>query len=134
MKKYFRSYLFNLVSLSLCVSLLAGVSYEGDYKTIALAALVLTLVNFLIKPLINILLLPINLITLGAFRWLINVLSLYLVTLIVPLFKVDAFLFPGFSYQGFIFPPINLNVFWAFVLASFLISLMTTFLLWLAKK
>lgn len=132
-KKYFRLFLINLVSLWLAVELIDGVTLSGDMRTLASTALVLTLVNLFIKPLLHLLLLPINLITLGAFRWLINVLTLYLVTLIVPQLKVSGFLFPGFSYQGFIIPEIFLTTFWAFVLASFLISLATTFLLWLIK-
>lgn len=132
MKKYLRLFLVNFASLWLVASILAGVSYQGGYQTLAVTALVLTVINFVVKPLIKILLLPINLITLGAFRWLINVTSLYLVTIIVPQFKVNAFFFPGFEFQGFIIPSINLNIFWAFFLASFLISLTTTFLLWLA--
>ena len=133
MKKYLRAYLFNLASLWLCANALEGVSYEGGSKTLATTALVLTLINLLVKPLVNLLLLPINLITLGTFRWVINVISLYLVTLTVPLFKVNAFLFQGFEFQGFVMPAINLSIFWAFVVASFLISLTTTLLHWLAK-
>lgn len=133
MKKYLRLFLFNLVSLWLIASLLPGVSFSGGYQTLALAAVVLTLVNLLLKPLVNILLLPINLLTLGMFRWLINVITLYLVTIFVPQFKITSFFCPGFNYQGFIIPSMYLSTFWVFVLSSFMISLATTFLLWLSK-
>lgn len=131
-KKYLRLFLINLVSFWLVAQLIAGVSFSGGSQTLIWAALALMLINLGVKPLINLLLLPINLITLGAFRWLVNVLALYLVTLIVPQLKINAFLFPGFSYQGFIIPSIYLATFWVFVVASFLISLITSFFLWLA--
>lgn len=134
MKKHLRLFLINFVALWLTVEALEGVTFSGGYKTLALAALTLTLVNFVIKPLIGLLLLPINLLTLGCFRWLVNVLSLYLVTIIVPQFQIQSFRFAGFSHQGFIIPAVNLNTFWAFVIASLFISLLTTLLLWLVKK
>lgn len=133
MKKYFRLFLINIFALFTIAKILPGVGYTGGHQTILITALVLTLVNSLVKPLINLLLLPINLITLGAFRWLINVVSLWLVTIMVPQFKITSSFFPGFFYQGFTIPPVSLGTFWVFVIASFLISLISTFLLWLAK-
>lgn len=132
-KKYLRLFLINFLALWLISRFISGVQFIGDYQTIALTALVLTLVGSLVKPLIGLLLLPINLLTLGAFRWLINVITLWLVTLIVPQFKISAFVFEGFVYQGFVIPQMSLNIFWAYVLVSLILSLITTFILWLTK-
>lgn len=132
-KRFLRFYIFSLAALWLVTQLIKGVTFAGGYQTLLLASLALTLVNLLVKPLVNLLLLPLNLLTLGAFRWVVNVAALYLVTLLVPQFKIEAFLFPGFSYQGFIIPPIHLNILWVFVLASLSISIITSFLFWLTK-
>lgn len=133
LRKLLRSFVFNSVALWIVTQALEGVFFTGGYQTLLLAALALTLVNLLIKPLINLLLLPINLITLGAFRWLVNVIALYLVTLFVPQFKIIGFLFPGFSYQGFVVPPIPLSAFWVFILTSFCLSIIISFLYWLTR-
>lgn len=133
MKSLLRSFVINTATLYLVTKILPGASFSGGYQTLLLAALALTIVNLLVKPLINLLLLPINLLTLGAFRWLVNVATLYLVTLIVPQFQVREFVFPGFSYQGFVLPSIQLTVFWVFVLTSFLISLIGSLFYWLVK-
>jgi len=134
MKKHLRLFLFNATALWLVTYFLKGVTYSGGWLTIAWASLALTFVNLVIKPLIKLLLLPINLLTLGAFRWLINVAILYLVTILIPQFKIQAFLFSGLNYQGFIIPSCHLAKFSVYVVASLLISLITTFLLWLARK
>jgi len=134
MKKYLRLFFINLFSLWLAVQVLSGVSFTDGFQTLAKAAVALTIINFIIRPLIKILLLPINLLTLGAFRWLVNVISLYLVTIIVPQFNINSFYFSGFNYQGFTVPAVQLTAFWGLVVTSFLISLTATFLLWLAKK
>lgn len=133
MKKYLRLFLINFLAIWLVADLLEGISYSDGYKTLAASALILTLINFIIKPLIKLLLLPVNLITLGSFRWLVNVLSLYLMTSLVPKLEVQSFEFVGFTQNGFVVPTANLSVFWVLVIASFVISLMTTLLLWLAK-
>lgn len=132
-KKYLRLFLINSVSIWLIAQIAAGITLSGGRQTLMTAGLVLTLVNLAVKPLINLLLLPINLVTLGTFRWLVNVFVLWLVTLIVPQFQINAFSFTGFSWQGFIIPSLMLGKFWAFVLISFLISLVTSFLLWLTE-
>ncbi len=133
-KKYLRFFLINLFALWLVAFLFTGVSFTGGWQTLALAALVLALLGTLIKPLIKVLFLPINLLTLGTFRWLINVITLWLATIIVPQFKIAGFLFEGFSYKGFIMPSFYMATFWAFVLASLVISIVTTLTLWLIKK
>jgi putative membrane protein len=131
MKKYLRIYLINVASLWLVSYSFGGLNYTGGYQSLIIGALALTLVNLLIRPIINLLLLPINLITLGTFRWLVNVIALYLVTLLIPQLIIQPFLFPGLSFQGFIIPSFYLNYFWSLTITSFLISLSVSLLSWL---
>jgi putative membrane protein len=133
-KKYLRLFLINFLALWLIGQLFSGVHFANGYQTIGLASLVLTLAGFIIKPLVGLLLLPVNLLTLGSFRWLINVATLWLVTLIVPQFKISGFLFTGFVYKGFVVPTMFLNLFWVYVLVALTISLITTLILWLINK
>jgi uncharacterized membrane protein YvlD (DUF360 family) len=131
LKKICRNFLINGVALMLVSSFFAGFKISQGLTGIAFTAAVLTGINLALKPLIRLLLLPINLLTLGAFRWLANVFSLYLVTLLVPYLKIEGFQFPGFSYQGFIVPSMYLGFLVVLLISSFLISLINTFLFWL---
>lgn len=133
LRKHLKAFVFNLTALWFATELIEGVAYANGYQTILMAAFALTLINLLVRPLIKLLFLPINLITLGAFRWLINVVALYLVTLFVPQFKISPFFFAGFSSGGFSLPQVYLGAFWVYVIVSLLISLITTFLFWLTK-
>lgn len=133
MRTILRSFLINVAALWAVSQIISGVSFGRGYETLAVAAIVLALVNLFIRPLINILLLPINLLTLGTFRWLVNVGSLFLVTLLVPGFKIMAFYFPGAALQGFTLPAVFIGTIWAFLLVSFLVSLFSSFLFWLVK-
>ncbi len=56
-----------------------------------LAALVLGVVNFLVRPVLIIVTLPVTILTLGLFLIVINALMLMLTGVIVPGFKVESF-------------------------------------------
>ena len=131
MKSLIRSFIFNIFSLQLAVNLIPGVSYEEGLKTLVLAAIALTFFNLLIKPIINLLLLPINLLTLGMFRWVVNVVILYLLTIVVPNLEIAGFQFAGFSYGNFFLPMAFINSFWNTVLVSFFLSFVLGFLYWI---
>ncbi|MCX6705077.1 MAG: phage holin family protein [Candidatus Woesebacteria bacterium] len=133
MKTILKHFLINTVSLYLVSLAVSGIVFaEGTYS-ILLAGLVLTLTTLIIKPIINILLLPINLITFGLFRWAGFAITLYLVTLIVPGFKLMNFIYNGFSSYWFTIPGISLSGFLAFLAFSFLISLIASIGYWIFK-
>ncbi|PJE67620.1 hypothetical protein COU95_01345 [Candidatus Shapirobacteria bacterium CG10_big_fil_rev_8_21_14_0_10_40_9] len=133
MKSLIRSFLINVASLWIVSQIISGVTFAKGYETLFLTGAVLGLVNLFIRPLINILLLPLNLLTLGAMRWLVNVATLYLVTLIVSDFSISGFSFPGFFYNGFSIPAFSTTGFWALVLTSFILSFVSSFLFWLVR-
>lgn len=133
MKKLIRHYVINTVTLYLISMLTEGIILEKGIESLLLAGVGITLVYMLIKPLINLLLLPINLITFGLFRWVSSALALYLVTLVVPGFKITRFLLAGFSTRWIDIPTISLGGILSFVAFSLLISLLSSFLLWLVK-
>lgn len=81
----------NTLGLWLAARLLSGVSYGDDLWVLLIAALIFSLVNMLIKPLLVILSLPAIIFSLGLFMLIINGFMLYLVTLIYPQFTVDSF-------------------------------------------
>jgi putative membrane protein len=67
-----------------------GVHISG-FATAVLAALVLGLVNFLVRPILVLITLPITIITLGLFLIVINALMLLLTGALVPGFHIDSF-------------------------------------------
>jgi putative membrane protein len=64
----------------------------ADFTTSLVVALVLGIINAFLKPILLILTLPINLLTLGLFTFILNALLILLVSKIVPGFAVDGFL------------------------------------------
>lgn len=79
------------VILLLINAIVPGI-YIAGFGTALLAALVIGLVNFFIRPALMFLTLPLNLLTLGLFSFVINALLFALVAWIVPGFEVANFL------------------------------------------
>ncbi len=71
--------------------IIPGITFSGFVPAL-LAAIVIGLVNIFIRPLLLILTLPINLLTLGLFTFVINALMFWLVSKLVPGFFVSGFL------------------------------------------
>lgn len=131
MKTLLRHFLINLVSLYLAARIIPGLTYSGGGKSLILGAIAFMLINFLLVPLLKILFLPLNLLTLGLFAWMINVLALYALTSLSD-FQLIPYTFPGISYAGFNVPQYELSTFLVAVVSSLIIGTITQFLQWLS--
>ena len=81
------SWIATALALLIGDQLLRGVFVGGIFSALIAAAL-LGLVNMTIKPILFILTLPINLLTLGLFTFVLNAMMLGLVSWLVPGFQV----------------------------------------------
>ena len=84
-------WIVNAAALLLVAYLYPGVHVES-FIAAAFAALVLGLINAVIRPILVILTLPVTLLSLGLFLFVINALLFWLVAEIVKGFTVDGFL------------------------------------------
>lgn len=132
MKTLLRYFLINLTALYFTTRLLPGLTYTGGFKSLAIGAVAFMVINWILVPLLKILFLPLNLLTVGLFAWLVNVLALYALTTVVSDFQLLPYAFPGFYFSGFNIPAMELSPFWVAVLASFIIGVVSHFLQWLA--
>lgn len=103
--------IINLLISSLAVFIsgyiLPGIKIE-NFTTAVVVAIVLGIVNLLIKPFFIILTLPVTILTLGIFALFINAIMILIVSAIVPGFKVQ-------------------SLFWAFIFGVVL-SIVSSFL------
>jgi putative membrane protein len=134
MKAFLRTILFNSFSIFILSQALPGVKVHGGPVTLLFGGLALTLLLVLVKPVLNLLSLPLNIVTLGFFSVFTNIIIFYLLTILVVGISITDFTYPGISYAGFVIPKIYVGTLFAFALASFLQSLAVSFLTWLIKK
>lgn len=133
MKRILRHFVIDSVSIFLVSSIASGMVFQKGIETLLLTGLGLTIASLIAKPVINILLLPVNLITFGLFRWVAAVAVLYIVTLVVPGFSITGFNYPGYSNVWFDIPAVVFAGFLAYLAFSFLHSLISSFIYWLIK-
>lgn len=134
MKSIFRRIVFYSISLFLTSQIITGLTISGGLTAYLIGGIALSILFLIVKPVLSIITLPLNVITLGLFSFLINAIILYLLTIFVPNISISAFTFRGFSFAGFVIPNISVNNFFAFVAASVLLSFIQGALKWLTKK
>ena len=134
MKTLLRSVFVNGLALWWAAILIPGLLVKGELKTLLLAAVALMVLNKTVIPLIKLFLLPINLITLGLLGWVANVVTLFIITRLVPGVGIVGFSFTGFELNGFIVPSITFSVFAVYILASLGISVINSVIRWLFAK
>jgi putative membrane protein len=89
MKGFVYRWLITALGLWAASAIVPGVTFRG-WRTLVFAALLLGFVNAVVRPILLILTLPITLLTLGLFIFVVNGISL----------AVVAWLLPGFSLSG----------------------------------
>jgi putative membrane protein len=96
--------LSNAIGIWAATRLVHGIHFYGSWKWLILAGAVLGLINFIIKPIIKLISLPLIWITLGLFTIVINVLLFNLVSHVVPHLVIDTWV----------------AAFWAVIVISFI--------------
>lgn len=134
MKSIVRRIVFYAVGLFLTGQILQGLQVSGGLQTYIVGGIVLSALFMIVKPVLSIVTLPLNIITLGLFSFLINAIILYLLTVFVVDISITAFEFQGFTLAGFVVPKFHVNNFFAFIFTSVVLSLIVGFLRWLTKK
>lgn len=129
-----RTIAINMLSVYFASQILSGViTYVGGYQTLLMAALAIAAVNLVVRPVVNVLLLPIHLVTLGAFRWIANIVTLYLVTLVIPNLQIHSFIFPGLNLTYLVIPAVRFSAFGSFAVATFTLTLTFHLIYWLLQ-
>lgn len=83
-------FLLNGLAVLLTAYLLPGVSLD-DYGTALIVALILSIANIIIKPILVVLTIPITIMTFGLFLLVINALIILIADYLVDAFVVDGF-------------------------------------------
>ena len=90
MKRFLIHWLIIALALWVTAYILPGVHIEST-QALAIAAIVLGLVNALVRPILTLLTLPITILTLGLFYFLVNGFTFLLATKVVPGFGVSSY-------------------------------------------
>ena len=101
--------LINMLGLFLATSLVGGVQIEG-FGTFLLAAILLGIINAIVRPVAVVLTLPLTIVTLGLFLFILN----------AAMFGLAAAMLDNFVVTGF----------WSALFGSVIVGLTSTFASW----
>ena len=93
MTRFIARVIFAALGLALAAYLLKGVGYDS-FVDLLLAAVLLGVLNAVVRPILFILTLPLTIVTLGLFLLVLNAAMIGLVAWMLPGFTVDGF-WPG---------------------------------------
>jgi putative membrane protein len=94
MLSFFLTWIVAAVSLIITANIVPGMAV-GSFPAAMLAAVVIGLVNAVVKPIITLLTLPLTIVTLGLFLFVVNAISLSLASWLAGAFSI------GFVVDGF---------------------------------
>ena len=112
MTKFFLRWAINAIALYVAVQFVAGINFEGSWTGLLWLALIIGLLNALVRPVLKLLTFPLIILTLGLFTVVINTIVLMLTSSIVQAFNL------GLTVDGF----------WSALLGSIVISLVSVVL------
>jgi len=133
MKTILRSFAIYLLALYFIPQIVPGFTIYGGFPTLIVGSIALALMSLILKPILNIISFPINLLTMGLFSIIVNAIILYLLTILVPNITVQPFTYPRAHIYGFITPNIAFDTFFAYTFSAFILSCINTIIRWLIQ-
>jgi putative membrane protein len=112
MTKFFLRWAINAIALYAAVQFVAGIDFQGNWTGLLWLALIIGLLNALVRPVLKLLAFPLLVLTLGLFTLVINTIVLMLTSSIGEMFSL------GLTVDGF----------WPAFLGSIVISLVSVVL------
>ncbi len=107
MKKIIRIFSREVVALYVCTQIASGIEFQNYLAGLLITGVALAIASYVVKPIVNMLLLPINLATLGLFKFLSHAITLFIVDVGLTQFAITGFHFAGFHAQYLDLPAIN---------------------------
>ena len=84
-------YVGNLAALWVASEIFDEMTYGDEFGVLAVAALVFTVANWIVKPIVTLLAIPLIILTLGVAYFFVNVLMLLVTDWVVPDFEAGGF-------------------------------------------
>lgn len=122
MKHLFRVFIFSFFAMFITSYWNKGFLLPADALGFVKAALTLTILFVLVRPLMKVVFLPLNLITFGLFSFVLYIFFLHVLTSSYHLFTIQAWRFDGLAFSVFSLPKASISYVSNLVLSSFSLS------------
>lgn len=121
-KRVLRYSVISLFTLLITRQILGTPQFDLTFTTLIKLGLIFSIFEIFLKPIIKILFLPLNLITLGLFRFIISIPAFLFAGKFLSSFAIRDVQLKASNWQGFVIPAFDFNGFWALVVTSLIYS------------
>lgn len=92
--RFLQTWVIDTVAVMVAVIILRNhISYGDKWQNLLLATFILGILNAFVRPVLRLIALPLLILTLGLFTFVINALLLCFLSILLPFFHVDRFLY-----------------------------------------
>lgn len=109
MRHYLKQLIIAVVAFYAAYTLVPTIGLGNDPQNILIFIGGILLISLVIQPLFSIVLLPINIMTLGLVSLVLNIALIFALIRLLPGFNVAPYDFPGANIQGFVIPAAKLT-------------------------
>lgn len=122
MKHYLRKLIIVFLSLYLAYSLIPTIHLGSSPKNFVVIIAAFFLVGIVIRPVFSLILIPLNFLTIGLVSFILNILTIFILTSFLHGVSIGAYSFAGANLGGIILQPTALNQITTIVLVAALIT------------
>lgn len=133
MRALLKKYLILAGVLYLVKTLIVSFKIEGDIQSYMSAVFILFFIRTLISPIINILILPLNLVTLNLTNWLLQILLIFVWVMIIPQVTVTFWDVPAVNFGSVNLSSMHLSWLPVFIIVSLTIIIFYRIAYWIFK-
>jgi len=117
-KKIFKNFLIFYFAVTVVLQYFPGFKLTAGYERVFLLAFLISILNTFVKPLIKLILLPLNIITLGFFNWLSIFIVFFIATVYVKGVEIIGFTYSGFYSDLFTINDMKVHRYLSYLLSS----------------
>lgn len=110
--------------------LIPAFNVNGNFGEFLYSTFILGLLTFLVKPVLNLLMLPINIITLNLSSWIVSIVLFFIWTLLMKNVVITAWKFSGITNQFLSISSSTVPAWQTYIILGILFVLISKFILW----
>lgn len=111
-----------------------GLKIFGGIESFLVAGVILTVGDYIVRPVLITISLPFQFVTFGLFSFVVNAIILYISTLLYNKIQISSFRFDGINFSGFKIPAFDVNIFLSYFIISATIYILSKLIAWFFNK
>jgi len=108
-----------------------GLWFDGRFLSYLQAGMIMTIGLYVLKPLVDLIMIPLNVLFMGAFKWVTTLIVFFVTDYLTAGMRIQAFMIPSVDVFGYTTLQVDLNMFMAYFWIAFMFSLVIAYTKWL---